>query len=190
MEAAAGIISFLLILGAQISYIKDVFFKQVTPSILSWAGWFLLMGTSLLSQIIFVGWKWSMTGLTCSVAGCFAICMIALWKRNFRIVKSDYLFLIAGIICMIIYWTSSNTWLTTIFAIAADLLLAIPVVLKAFSNPETEKSTSWWFGTASWLIALSIIDATDTLLLLWPLYLLAFNITLLILTWFRPTVKH
>lgn len=189
MEAAGGIIAFLLILAAQISYIRDVFFKQVTPSLLSWSGWFLLMGTSLFSQIVLRGWEWSMTGLACSVAGCFAICVISLLKRNFRIIKSDYLFLAAGIICMIIYQSSNDSWLTTVFAIIADLLLAIPVVVKAYRNPESEKSTSWWFGSISWLITLTIIDTGDTLLLLWPLYLLAFNLVLLILTWFRKVEK-
>lgn len=189
MDAAGGIIAFLLILAAQVSYIKDIFFRQVTPSLLSWAGWFLLMGTSLVAQVILLGWEWSMTGLACSVAGCFAICLIAVWKHNFRIVKSDYLFLIAGIICMIIYQASADSWLTTLFAITADLLLAIPVVKKAFGNPETEKSTSWWYGTASWLITLAIIDWGNALLLLWPVYLLAFNVTLLMLTWFRTTDK-
>lgn len=174
-----------LIVLAQVTYIRDTYRRIIRPSILSWIGWSLLMGTSLVSQIVSKGWEWSLTGLLISILGCLSVALLSFIIKNFSLQKSDWLYLIAGCFCMVIYLLTKNPWLTTIFAIASDFMLAIPTFLKAWKNSSTEKTPSWIFGFVSWTLTTIISLEEELLYTLWPIYLLGFNGTMLYLTYFR-----
>lgn len=175
----------VLVFIAQFIYIRDTFRRKIQPSILSWSGWVLLMGTSLVSLIISEGWKWSLTGLLISTIGCSIIAGLGFFIKNYSLQKSDWIYLIAGIVCMLLYFVTKDTWLTTIFAITADFLLAIPTFLKAIKNPISEKSHSWIFGFIAWTLSLLISFGDGIIFALWPLYLFCFYSTMLYLTFFR-----
>ncbi|MBK7969482.1 MAG: hypothetical protein IPK08_11345 [Bacteroidetes bacterium] len=135
------LIAGILIGIAQLTYIIDVFRKKVTPSVLSWSGWALLMGAGFVSLFMEKGWQSSLTGLLISVVGCATIALTGLILKNYSLIKSDWKFLIAGSVCMVFYLVTENVVATTLFAITADFILAIPTFKKAWNNPESEKLT-------------------------------------------------
>lgn len=165
----------MIIGSAQLIYLVNTMRKRVRPSVLSWLGWAFLMGTSLLSQIVAKGWQWSQSSLLCSTAGCLAIVLSALASRNFSLVARDWIFLVLGLSCMGIYYWSANAWVTTIFAILADGLLAVPMVMKAWKDPGSERSLAWLLGVVSSVLALIICIGHDPLYYMFPTYLLVFN---------------
>lgn len=185
MERVLGLLAGIIIGSAQIIYLINTLRKKVKPSILSWLGWALLMGTSLVSQIVSNGWQWSQTTLLCSTAGCVAISTAALLSRNFSLAVRDWNFLLLGLACMGLYYWSSNAWITTIFAILADALLAIPTIVKAWREPATERSSAWILGAVASTLALVICVGHDTLYVLFPLYLVVLNGMMAWLTWGR-----
>lgn len=85
------------------------------------------------------------------------------------------MFLLVGLGCMGLYYLSSDAWVTTVFAILADAVLAIPTVAKAWREPASERSSAWTLGVVSSALALSICFGHDMLYVLFPLYLLVFN---------------
>ena len=175
----------LFIAFAQVRYIIDTFKRKVKPSLLSWLGWAMLMGTSLISVCISEGWNQSLTGLLISTLGCLTVAILSFVIKNYSLQKVDWNFLLAGGCCMILYLSTNNPWATTLFAIAADFALAIPTFIKASKNAGSEKSTSWIFGFISWAITLLISLQQDIIYILWPLYLFGFNATMLYLSYFR-----
>lgn len=175
MERIIGILSGLIIGGAQLIYLANTLRRKVRPSVLSWLGWAFLMGTSLVSQIVVKGWQWSLSSILCSTAGCVAIVVSALLSRNFSLARRDWAFLLLGLCCMGIYYWSGDAWVTTIFAILADALLAVPTLLKAMREPASERSVAWLLGVISSVLALIICIGHDPLYFMFPTYLLFLN---------------
>ncbi|HEV9035389.1 MAG TPA: hypothetical protein VGQ51_02165 [Puia sp.] len=80
-----------------------------------------------------------------------------------------------GLGCLCIYLLSSSPWATTLFAICADALLAIPTIGKAWRDPALERSPAWVLGMISAALALIICFGHDWIYVLFPVYLLVFN---------------
>lgn len=189
IERFVGLLAGVIIGSAQLIYLVNTLRRKVKPSVLSWLGWAFLMGTSLVSQVVSKGWQWSLTTLLCSTAGCVAISSAALLSRNFSLAARDWKFLLLGLGCMGLYYWSSNAWVTTIFAILADALLAIPTIEKAWREPATERSIAWILGAVASILALIICVGHDVLYVLFPLYLLVLNGMMAWMTWGRGVAR-
>jgi hypothetical protein len=172
----------LLIIVAQLTYIIQVVRRSVVPSLLSWLGWALLMGTSLFSQTVEIGWSWTLLPLLISTSGCFLIFIYSLAIKNFNLSNYDWPFLVLGVVCILLYFVFSDPWLTTIFAIFADFILGIPTIIKAIKYPITEKSRAWIFALMSWAITLMSSTDEPLIYLLFPIYLFLFNGLMFVLT--------
>jgi hypothetical protein len=182
LEKCLGLLAGSLIATAQLIYLMNTLKRKVTPSVLSWLGWALLMGTSLVSQVLGIGWQWSLSSLLLSTIGATSIAITALCIRNFSLVKADWKFLVLGLGCIGIYFGSKDPWSTTIFAVVADLILGIPTLTKAYKDPVSERSFAWILGVASQTIALILCIGHDPLYLLFPTYLFLFNGAMAFLT--------
>ncbi len=167
---------------AQGIYILQVIKKQITPSLFTWLGWFILVGVSLWSQWITFGWQWILVGHLFSALGCFGIFVSALLTRNFQVRKQDYTYLIVGMGCVLLYVLFKDPWITTIFAIAADLILGIPTILKGIHAPRTEKTIGWNIALGCWSLTLATSVDKNAIYVLFPLYCLLFNLTMTWLT--------
>jgi hypothetical protein len=180
-EFVIGIITGGLMVTTQMIYIKDIIQIRVRPSLLSWFGWFLLMGASLWSQIDELGWEWSLMGVMVSVLGCFMIAMISLFKNNFSLKKMDWLVLLCGLVCVGLFIVSKDPVLTTIYAVVADFLIGIPTIIKAYNEPASEKSVAWKIGLLTWTLSLLICFNHDWVMSLFPMYLFIFSFTMVVL---------
>lgn len=181
-ERIIGVVAGGFTVTAQLTYLINIIRKKVRPSILSWLGWGMLMGASFISQVVSKGWEWSQTGLVLGAIGCFIVATFAIVLKQFMLKKGDWIFFVLGIICIFIYLSSKNPWYTTVYAITADFLLSLPTFLKAYKNPESEKTIAWNFGLASWTLSLLICLNHDLLYALFPIYLFLFNLTMFVLT--------
>jgi hypothetical protein len=182
MEKYIGLLAGIVIGCAQAIYLINTVTRKIRPSVLSWLGWALLMGTTLVSQIVAKGWQWSLTGIVCSTIGCSAIAAVAFFIRNFSFRRTDFVFLIVGLVCVSIYLLSNDPWVTTVFAVVADAALAIPTVQKAIREPATERSPAWLLGVISSALALVICFHHDLIYVLFPGYLFLLNGGMVVLT--------
>ncbi len=175
LEKVFSVVAAIFIVTAQVIFVRDIFRRKIKPSVLSWIGWALLMGTSMVSQIYSMGWAWSLTGVVFSTIGCLFIFVTSLSLNQYLIKKTDWKFLALGLICVIIYYTSKDPWLTTCFAILADLAVGIPTLMHAWKDPHTQKSIAWKLGFISWIFSLILCIGHDWLYALFPIYLFLFN---------------
>lgn len=175
------IAGFFLVL-AQSIYITQVIRKKITPSLLTWLGWAFLVGISLVAQLIEFGWSWVMMGHLFSALGCFGIFVSAVITKNFQVLKQDYIYLITGAFCLLLYIVYEDPWSTTIFAISADLALGIPTIIKAYKQPRTEKTLGWNIALGCWGLTLFTCLDKNIIFTLFPLYCFLFNVTMSVLT--------
>jgi len=181
-----GFVAGALIAIAQLRYIYQIIKRTISPSILSWFGWAILMGTSLVSQLVFKGWSPNLIGLSFSATGCLTIFITALILKNYKYEKADLQFLYYGIVCNVIYAIAKNVWLTTAFAIFADFILAIPLIKSAYQNPQKEKSPAWPLAFTSWIFSMTLLCFDFSwIYAIWPIYLILFNAMMTYLVYVR-----
>lgn len=175
----ASLVAILLAI-AVIIYIIGLKKGNIIPRPISWIGWTLMMGITLFSQIMTKGWHWNQTGLSLSVAGCIIVAILSL--KHGVIERGDWVCLLLGIICVGIYLMTKNAWTTTIVAIIADLLVALPTQHNAYRDPLSEKSFAWHFGAAAYLVNSIACIGQDFIYAAFPLYLLLMNSSMVFLT--------
>ena len=78
MEKIVGFAAALIVITGQVIYILNCLQRKITPSVLTWFGWAVLMCITLISQIIHGGWQWSMTAIAFSTVGCLVVTSDAL----------------------------------------------------------------------------------------------------------------
>ena len=185
IEKPVAFLAAFLVLFGQFTYFIDVWKKKVNPSILSWFGWALLMGTLLVAQLISVGWDWSLMSVISCTLGCIAIGIASLIQKNYNLSRIDWLYILLGIFCIVLYLASNDPWLTTVIATLADMIIGLPTILKSYKDPENEKSNAWLISLFSWSLTLSISFNHDFMYAIFPIYVWLYCATIIYLTYFR-----
>lgn len=190
-QTVIAVIVIILLALAAITYIIPLMKGQLSPRPLTWIGWTILMGISLYSQVVVRGWEWNEAGITLSILGCFTISILSLKKRS-HIVEDpkeakkkkliDWTCVTLAVVCVGIYTTTKDPWLTTIFAIIADFLVGIPTQRNAYKDPESEKSIAWPLGVAAFVLTIINCIGFDLIYYAFPIYLFFVNLSLTILT--------
>ncbi len=170
----------VLLLAAVAIYIVALRKGELKPRPISWIGWTLIMGISLYSQVTEKGWQWNQIGLALSVAGCVVVAILSL--KHGIIQFGDWICLALGMICVVIYLESKDAWTTTLVAILADLLIALPTQHNAYKDPLSEKSYAWHFGAAAYLVNSIDCAGYDPIYAAPPIYLLLMNSSMVLLT--------
>jgi len=184
-EKTIALVAAILILFGQFTYFIDVWNKRINPSILSWFGWALLMSTLLVAQLVSVGWDWSLMSVITCTLGCIAIGTASLIKKNYNLSRIDWLYILLGIFCIVLYLISNDPWLTTIFATLADMIIGLPTIVKSYKDPINEKSKAWLISLLSWSLTLSISFNHDLMYAIFPIYVWLYCITIVFLTYVR-----
>lgn len=180
--------AYALVVFAQYRMIRRVASGRMKAVILSWFGWSMLMGISVVAQLQAGAWAWdwNVFSVLLSATGCVLIGIAGLWSGNYSRGKGDVLCLLAGVACMGVFLLSSDPWITTVLAITADLLVAIPMLERAVKDPAGHRTDAWPIVFFAWsLTAASILFHFSWLHLLWPLYLIGFSGLMTYLTFFR-----
>lgn len=169
-------IAYGLIIYAQLDFLVRLLQRRVTPHVLSWAGWGILMGISFIAQYATDGFSWNQASLLFSTIGCLMIAGAAWAKGQYTIARQDRLFFVLGLACILIYLLSKDQWITTALAILADLLMAIPTLKGAYRRPHEHRSVIWPLALLSWSLTMVVIlHAPRAIDMLWPVYLLLFH---------------
>lgn len=183
--------SLILYFISFVPYIRGIVKGAVKPRPLSWLGWSMLLGIGIFSQILEKGFNSSMLIVISAGIGCFAIFLISLFKKALINKENDYLCFILGVICMIIYLVSRDAWITTVFALYADLFVGIPTIMNVYKNPRSEDLLAWGLGTAGIFLSFVIVLSENGLLIkLYPSYMLFFNLLIFILCFRRFNTIH
>lgn len=172
----------VVLAASQLLYAADTWKLRVRPNLLSWWGWSALMLTSVYAQYREEGWEWNLMGLLISAIGCSVIGWTAFVRKNYQLLKSDFYFLAASVVCVVLYLLSENAMLTTIYSVLADFAIGWPTIRKAFRRPQNEKSVAWTIGWFCWSATLILCIGHEWIYAIFPIYLWIWCSVMLLLT--------
>ena len=138
------------------------------------------MFVALYAQIKDAGWNWSITGFFIATFGCGFIAASSLFMGQYSYRRKDWFYFFLGLGCGLVYLISGSPWITTIAAVLADLIIGIPTLVKVYQYPMSEKSKAWSYGLLSWIISLTLAIDHGFLFVLFPAYLVLFNVVMIV----------
>lgn len=96
-----------------------------------------------------------------------------------RIEKTDYLCGLFSLCALIGRYISQNPLIATFFAIISDFFAGLPTYRKARTHPETESIMPYLTGILSASSAFLAFQSTNLTEILFPIYLILFNISII-----------
>lgn len=177
-----GVISSLFILIGAIPYIRDIFKKQVHPHVLSWLGWGLITGLGAAAMYA-DGSTWMAVIVFANTVACLSIVLFAVIRRVgvWKTSHFDWFFFLMGLLGVVLWQTLDMPVLALICAMVADFAFGVPTIIKTYKKPETETPSVWVAATLSGFFSLFAIEAIAFHEIAYPVYLLLFDTTVLLL---------
>jgi hypothetical protein len=172
-----GILAGIIQIAAIVPYIKDTLNGETRPNIVSWGLWTLIQLIGIWILLASPdGYSWPLVFLcatTFNTASVVVLCLLGYGSREFG--KLEFACLVIALIAIIIWITSNDPLLALSFDISADLVAAVPTLVKTWREPRSEAVVPWaMVSLAAGLGALSttIVNVENLVL---PIYLALVN---------------
>lgn len=131
-----GSLAVALGLFGYIFYVRGILQGKVKPHAFTWFVWGLLTAIAFIAQIVEGGGAGSwITGVTALCSFGFAIVGLGKSSRTF-IAKSDWVFFIAALFTIPIWYFTGNPLWSVIIITITDAVAFAPTFRKAFSHPK------------------------------------------------------
>jgi hypothetical protein len=107
-------------------------------------------------------------------------------RSEWRLTPFDMVCGVLSVLGLLLWAVTSDGNLAIVFAIIADLLAAIPTLIKSWNNPKTESGTLFWLGIVNGAIGLLIVDTWSFENYAFIAYIMLINVLLATLITIRP----
>ena len=168
-------ITVLFNLAGSFFYIKDIFYGQTKPNLVSWFLWMLAPFIGVFFQV--------KAGAGLSVIPVFMagfipllVIIVSLWHKNayWKITQLDIICGLFALVALVLYVFTHNLGISILFAILSDALAGIPTIIKSWKFPETETAAVYAVSIFNNILALFIIKS-------WIFSVYSFNIYLILI---------
>ncbi len=140
-------------------YLYETITGKSQPNRVTWILWGLFPMITFVAQraqgVEGVSWVTFVSGFTPLLV--FAASFLnkkAYWKSR----PMDYYLLIAAIVGITLWAVTDNANLAILFALMADLLAAVPTIIKCYKHPETESWVAYAISTGGFLLSMFTIQ--------------------------------
>jgi hypothetical protein len=165
---------FISLIGYSI-YLKDIFYGQTRPNLVSWILWMLAPFIGVFFQLK-AGAGLSVIPVFMAGFGPLIVIVASLFRKNsiWKITKLDIICGVLALLALILYIFTHNLGISIIFAILSDALGGIPTIVKSCKFPKTETGAMYLIGILNNTIGLLIIKN-------WIFSIYSFNAYLIIM---------
>jgi len=177
----------LLVSLGGVSYLVDTLQGRNQPNKVTWLLWGVAPLVAFAAQVS--------KGVGIEAVTTFAVgaMPVAIFLASFVNVRAQWRIGAFDIVCGVLSVVGLLLWLVTsegnvaiVFAILADVLAGIPTVIKAWTTPESESPTLFWFGIVNAAIGLLVISNWNFEHYGFIAYILFANLLLATLITFKP----
>ncbi|MEI6280663.1 MAG: hypothetical protein WCP17_01545 [bacterium] len=157
-------------------YIKDIFYGQNKPNLVSWFIWMLAPFIGVFFQVK-AGVGLSALPVFLAGFGPFIVLMVLMWNKNayWKISSLDMVCGGLALLSLIFYILTHNLGLSILFAILSDALAFIPTFIKSWKLPDNESGYVYLVGIIGNTLGLLIIKDWSFAIYSFGVYLIIFN---------------
>ncbi|MCX6779811.1 MAG: hypothetical protein NT034_01370 [Candidatus Magasanikbacteria bacterium] len=179
-------IQYIVIVGAIVqlygisSYIKETLLGNTKPNRMTWLLWSIAPLIGVTAAIVDGVSLLAVLPVFMAGFGPFLVFIVSFINKNsyWKLEKFDYLCGFFSIISLVIWWLTKQPVIAIIFAIISDALAATPTIIKSRLHPETETVDPFVAGAFSAATSFFAIKYWTLSAILFPLYLICVNSTL------------
>ncbi len=186
-----GGIAVALGLFGYVFYVRGILQGKVKPHAFSWFVWGILTAIAFVAQIADGGGAGAwVTGVTALCSFGFALVGLGASSR-ILIAKSDWIFFIASLLTIPIWYFSGNPLWSVIIITIVDAAAFAPTFRKAYFSPETENGWTYTLSGLKFVVAMFALESFTWTTALYPASLVLANLAfVLMLVSRRQTVKE
>lgn len=175
---------------AAFAYIRSMFKGHARPNRVTWLMWSIAPFTATAAAIS-SGVGWAVLPVFMSGFAPFLILTSSFLHKNayWKLSTLDYACGALSGVAIVLWYITEDPNLAIVFAILSDLIAAVPTLIKAWHNPETESQWPFVVGLFSPMTSFLAVTAWTFSALAFPTYLIAINILLVTLIKGKPFRK-
>lgn len=132
----------VIIIGAYLPYLRDIFRKKTKPHAYTWLIWTITQGAAVAGLWYGHG-GWGTFALMIEATFVLVVFLLSLKYGTRNITKGDTIILIAALLAIIVWWQLHNPLLAIAMISIIDFLGYLPSFRKTFEEPWTETAISW-----------------------------------------------
>ncbi|MSU56030.1 MAG: hypothetical protein EXS51_01840 [Candidatus Taylorbacteria bacterium] len=164
VKALLSILAILISFAGCCIYFRQIFWGNVRPHAFSWLIWFVLVSVAFAAQVAGGAGVGAWVLGFSSVATLFFF-LVALAKGDRHFVSADWLFLLAAVAALLLWWLTKDPTLSVVLITLTDAAGASLTIRKAYQKPQEESMTH--FGLASFKSAISLFALESFSLATW-----------------------
>lgn len=176
MQAAFGILAGILQVVATAPYLRDILRGSTQPQRATWTIWTTLSLVVLSSQWA-SGATWSLALTIGQALSCAAVFALALRHGVGGVSRLELALLGIAALGVVGWQLADDPTVATCSVVAADLIAVALMLPKTYHHPGSETLATYAIGVVSTLFALAAVDSTAASLVIYPLYILVADAT-------------
>ena len=175
-----GLLSGAVAFGATVPYFVATRRGEIRPNPLAWSGWALLSGIVFLAQILAEP-SWSAVIAADGFLCCATVAVLAVRVSGLHPTPLDIVCALFGVVAIVAWQITRDPQIALAVAIAASLILSLPMLLKTIRDPDSEPGRVFLFFVAASVLSMLSASRWDFLSLGWPLTYVAFDGTIAVI---------
>jgi hypothetical protein len=181
-RALAGVLSGVISVASTVPYVVATARRSIQPNALAWCGWTLLNGIVFVAQVTAEP-SWSAVLPGAGAGGCLIIALVTIRVSGFRSISAaEVVCGTLGVLAIVGWQVTSDPQVALGFAIAASLIMSIPMLVKTARDPFTEPPALFVVFVVISLLSLAAAKRFDFLSIGWPMSYIAFDVTIAAIT--------
>ncbi len=183
-QSVLGLLAIFIASIGYFAYFKDIFAKKTKPHIFTWLIWSLLTGTAAIGMIADNAGPgaWPMIYVALM---CFLIFLLSLKYGERDIKVLDWICLTGGIIAFLFLILSKTPVISLILVCITDGLALVPTIRKSYSKPHEETAESYFASGLQNFITLFAVSSISIITIIYPLFLVFANWSVLVMLLIR-----
>ena len=182
LTTLADVVGSLLVLVGSGTYAYEVWRQRVIPNAVTWTLWFVIPLVTFSAELAGQVRLPAIFTLASSIGPLLVLVTAAFVSRAYwKVGPVSYLCAVLSVGSMLAWlWTRDGNY-AILLSIGADLLAALPTIIKAYRRPESEGATNFLLGFIGTSLVLVTLKRWDVPHAAFPLYALIVNATLVLL---------
>ncbi len=173
-----GIAAGLIQISSIIPYVRDILKGTTRPNIVSYILWTLLQLIAIFAQFS-AGASWSIIILIATTFNTSLIVILCLMGYGYKKYGlTDKICFVFAIVAIVFWQLTKQPLLALVLTILADLIAAIPTIVKTYREPHSELVVSWFMIMISSSLAGISTVKIDIANLIYPVYAFITNTTI------------